>query len=178
MAMRLLFTLLPEGKIAANCSFCYISDDGVNMVEYHINTSYAFEEQLHLLPLGGNLSVCKPPVGSKTVMYVGQYEAIFKQFLFLTKMWVSLNGERALLSISRFGSSCEHGMIREGIPEILAQVNLQRDGEKYADQDAARQTNGSPKNHFMPLTSLPSLSTSNTEKTRNAIGHTAIWCCN
>ena len=149
-------TLLSEGKIAAKCGYYYTSDDGVDMVEYHIDTSYALEERLLLLPFGGNLSVRKP-VGSKIVMYVGQDEAIFKQFLFLTKMWVGPNGERPLLPkdegtgtmISAFISR-EHGLIREVSPEILAQVNLQRDGEKYADQDAAIEINGSP--NKQPLT--------------------------
>jgi hypothetical protein len=51
--------------------------------------------------------------------------------------------------ISAFVSR-EHELIREVSPEILAQVNLQRDGEKYADQDAAIGINGSP--NKQPLT--------------------------
>ena len=88
------------------------------MVEYHIDTSYKFEERLDLLPFGGSLSVRKP-IESKTVIYVGQDEAIFKQFLFLSKMWVGPKGERPLLlkdegagmMISSFICR-EHGLIR------------------------------------------------------------------
>jgi hypothetical protein len=66
-------------------------------------------------------------------------------------MWVGPNGERALLPkdegtgmmISTFISR-EHGLIREITSDILAQVNLLRAGEKYADQDAAIEINGSP----------------------------------
>ena len=42
--------LLSEGKIAPHCGYNYTTSDGVDMVEYHIDTSYAFEERLMLLP--------------------------------------------------------------------------------------------------------------------------------
>ena len=62
-------------SIALNCGYHYVDDNHVNMVEYHIDASYAFEEQLLLLPFGGNLSVRKP-IGSKAVIFIGQDEAI------------------------------------------------------------------------------------------------------
>ena len=138
--------LLLEGHIAAQCGFNY----GIDMVEYHIDASYAFEERLALLPFGGNLSIRKP-IDSKTVIFVGQDEAIFKQFLFLTKMWVGPSGERPLLPkdegtgtmISTFICR-EHGLIRDISPQILAEVNLQRAGEQYEDEEAAIEIYGSP----------------------------------
>ncbi|KAI2492541.1 hypothetical protein MHU86_22023 [Fragilaria crotonensis] len=113
------------------------------MVEYHIDASYEFEERLQFLPFGGNLSVRKP-IGSKTVIVLGQDEAIFKQFLFVTKMWVGPSGERPLLPkdegtgtmISTFVCR-EHGLIREISAEILDEVNTQRAGQHYADPEAA-----------------------------------------
>jgi hypothetical protein len=89
------------------------------MVEYHVDASYVFDERLSLLPFGGKLSVRKP-IHTKAVIFVGQDEAIFKQFLFLMKMWVGPNGERPLLPkdegtgtmISTFVCR-EHGLIRE-----------------------------------------------------------------
>ncbi|KAI2512942.1 hypothetical protein MHU86_1488 [Fragilaria crotonensis] len=127
------------------------------MVEYHIDTSYAFEERLGLLPFGGNLSVRKP-TDSKTVVFIGQDEAIFKQFLFLTKMWVGPNGERPLLPkdegsgtmISAFICR-EYGLIRVVPPETLAEVNRRRIGQTYADPEAATEILGSPDKR--PLTS-------------------------
>ena len=79
-----------------------------------------------MLPFGGNLSVRKP-TGSKTVIFVGQDEAIFKQFLFLTKIWVGPSGERPLLPkdegtgtmISTFICR-EHGLVREISAKTLA----------------------------------------------------------
>ncbi len=47
-------------------------------------------------PLGGNLSVSKPP-NQSPIMFIGQDEAIFKQFVFLAKMWTGPDGERPLL---------------------------------------------------------------------------------
>ena len=70
-----------------------------------------------MVRFGGNLSVRKP-IGSTTVMYVGQDEAIFKQFLFSNKMWVGPSGQRPLLPkdegsgtmVSAFVTR-EHGII-------------------------------------------------------------------
>jgi len=45
-----------NGSVAPKCGYNY-SVDGVDMVEYHIDTSYAFEERLGLLRFGGTLSV-------------------------------------------------------------------------------------------------------------------------
>jgi hypothetical protein len=66
------------------------------MIEYHVDSSYRFQERLTVSRFGGNLSIQKP-VGSKAVIYVGQDEAIFKQFLFSNKMWVGPSGQRPIL---------------------------------------------------------------------------------
>ena len=144
--------LVLEGKrSASSCGFDYVADDGADMDEEdHIDASYNFEERLAMLPsFGGSLSVRKP-IGSNTVIYVGQDEAIFKQFLFLIKMWVGPNGERPLLQkdegtgtmISAFVSQ-EHGLIRDISCQVLYEVNLQRAGQQYADQEAAIEVLGS-----------------------------------
>ena len=39
----------------------------------------------------------RKPVDRPPVMIIGQDEAIFKQFLFVSKMWTGPNGERPLL---------------------------------------------------------------------------------
>jgi len=53
-------------------------------------------DYLATLRFEGNLSIRKP-IGSFAVIYVGQDEAIFKQFLFSNKMWVGPSGQRPLL---------------------------------------------------------------------------------
>jgi hypothetical protein len=49
-----------NGSITRKCGFNYVANNGVDMVEYHVDAYYEFEEQLRLLPFGGNLSVRKP----------------------------------------------------------------------------------------------------------------------
>ena len=83
------------------------------------------------------------------VMFVGQDEAIFKQFLFLSKMWIGPNGERPLLPkdegtglmISAFICR-ELGLIRELENATLETINANRLGCKYKDEEAAIVVNG------------------------------------
>ena len=34
------------GHVPLNCGYTYVDDNGTDMVEYHVNTSYHFEERL------------------------------------------------------------------------------------------------------------------------------------
>ena len=84
--------------IAESCGFYYYTDDGVEMVEYHVDASYKFQDKIDELPFGGNLlSVTRKNLESRPVMFIGQDEAIYIQFLFLSKMWVGPKGKRPLL---------------------------------------------------------------------------------
>ncbi|KAI2509347.1 hypothetical protein MHU86_5100 [Fragilaria crotonensis] len=143
-------------QIPTNCGYIYVDDDGIDMIEYHVDVSYHFEEKLAGYPFGGNLSIRKP-IAAKPVIYVGQDEAIFKQFLFSHKMWVAPGGQRALLPkdegsgimVSAFVTR-EHGIIREISDMVLDEVNEQRSGQVYADEEAAIEVHGCSKK--MPLT--------------------------
>ena len=61
----------------------------------------------------------KKNLESRPVMFIGQDEATYIQFLFLSKMWVGLKGVRPLLPryegtgsmISAF-VCCEHGILQ------------------------------------------------------------------
>ena len=86
-----------EGSLAANCDFNFHSADSTEVVEYHVNATYAFDERLSTLPFGASLSVQKP-INSWPVVLMGQDGAIFKLFLFLAKIWVCPNGERGSAS--------------------------------------------------------------------------------
>ena len=143
-------------QVPTNCGYIYVNDDGIDMIEYHIDVSYHFEDKLAGCPFGGNLSIRKP-IAAKPVIYVGQDEAIFKQFLFSHKMWVAPGGQRALLPkdegsgtmVSAFVTR-EHGIIREISNMVLDEVNEQRLGQVYADEEAAIEVHGCSKK--MPLT--------------------------
>jgi len=118
------------------------------MVEYHVDTSEAFQIRANNLQFGGQLSV-RRPVDKPIVIFIGQDEAIFKQFLFLSKMWTGPNGERPLLPKDE-GAGCmisaficrEHGLIREINDQTLALVNANRQGATYQDEEAALEING------------------------------------
>jgi hypothetical protein len=84
------------GHVPTNCGYNYADDDGTDMVDYHVDSSFKFHHRLSTLRFGGNPSIRKP-IGSKAVIDVGQDEAIFKQFFFSNKMWVGPSGQRPLL---------------------------------------------------------------------------------
>ena len=75
----------------------------------------------------------RKPADQPPVMIIGQDKAIFKQFLFVLKMWTGPNGERPLLPkdeeagvvISSFICR-EHGILREIDERTLNFVNTNR----------------------------------------------------
>ncbi len=109
-------TLLEEHRcLMKNTGYHYTDSNNIEMVEYHVDSC---SKMLPFLPYGGSLSVRKKPLIPKT-MTLGQDEAIFQQFLFLSKMWTGPNGERPLLPKDKgagviYCSICQElGMIRE-----------------------------------------------------------------
>jgi hypothetical protein len=140
--------LKAQGSINTELSgYSYTDSNGVAMVEYHIDHCEKIPN-LQLPPLGGNLSVRKPP-DQPPIILIGQDEAIFKQFLFLAKMWTGPDGERPLLPkdegagvmISSFICR-EHGLLREIDDQTLNLVNTSRIGQSYADEEAAIEVYG------------------------------------
>ena len=90
-----------------------------------------------------------PNLNQSPIMFIGQDEAIFKQFLFLTKMWTGPDGERPLLPKDEGAGvmiSCficrEHGLLREIDKQTLNLVNASRLGQSYADEEAAIEVYG------------------------------------
>jgi hypothetical protein len=94
-------------------------------------------------------------------------------------MWVGPSGQRPLLPkdegsgtmISAFITR-EHGIIREISDMILDEVNEQRLGKDYADEEAAIEIQGSSRKMPLTRTSHHSSSSSSMERTGRAIGHT------
>ena len=139
-------------QISTNCGYIYVDDDGIDMIEYHVDMSYHFEDKLAGYPFGGNLGIRKP-IAARPVIYVGQDEAIFKQFLFSHKMQVAPGGQQALVPkdegagtmVSAFVTR-EHGIICEISNLVLDEVDAQRLGQVHADKEAAIKVNGYLKN--------------------------------
>ena len=133
------------------------------MVEYHVDaipSDTRIDNQILALGLyGGNLSVRRDS-NKPIVMYIGQDEAIFKPFLFLSKMWTGPKGEQALLRedegagvmISSFISR-DRGLIQELDEDTVHGINEIRQGARYADKEAAMEVYGSL---LKPLISKPS----------------------
>lgn len=148
-----------QGFVAKSCGYNYTDEHGSEMVEYHVDASDKFPP----LPMGGNLSVRKS-ANAPTVMFIGQDEAIFKQFLFLSKMWTGPNGERPLLPkdegagvmISSFISR-EYGLLQKLDERTLSFVNANRQGAKYADEEAAIDVNGTANKKPLTLDKSPFL---------------------
>ena len=140
--------------VAKNCGYQYVCPvNDTEMVEYHVDaipSDTRIDNQiLALEAYGGNLSVRRDS-NKPIVMYIGQDEAIFKQFSFLSKMWTGPKGERALLPkdegagvmISSFISR-EHGLIQELDEDTVHRINEIRQGAIYADEEAAMEVYGS-----------------------------------
>ena len=84
-------------------------------------------------------------------MFIGQDEAIFKQFSFHSKLWTGPKGERPLLPKEDEGAgvmilsfiSREHGLIQELNDDTIHRINEIRQGARYADEGAAMKVYGS-----------------------------------
>ena len=140
---------LEEKKlIPRNSGYRYTNGDGVNMVEYHVDSLGLFQERMDRLEFGGNLSVRKK-AGEKPLIIFGHDECIYKQYLLTKKAWTLPSGEKQLvpkdegqgIMISALQSR-EFGF---GLPlteEQLKVVNDARVGEHYKDAEAAKKYKG------------------------------------
>ncbi|KAI2513790.1 hypothetical protein MHU86_573 [Fragilaria crotonensis] len=139
-----------QDLIAKNCGYRYVDPiTDVDMVEYHIDSIPSDKIGNLAGPFGGQLSV-RRDMNKPIVMFIGQDEAIFKQFSFVSKMWTGPKGERPLLPkdegagvmISSFIGR-EYGLIQELDLDTLNSVNEIRRGARYADEEAAMDVYGS-----------------------------------
>ena len=143
--------LVKERKISESIGHHYVDNNGVDMVEYHVDDSPVFEEVASQnTRFGGYLSVRKPE-GSKPLICLGQDEYIFKQFTFTTKSWTAPDGQKALvpkddgmgIMISAFVSR-EFGYGLKLSQEDILKINqLRRGNDKhYSDEEAAKLVTG------------------------------------
>ena len=140
-----------QDKVAKYIGFPYVDPiENIDMVEYHVDDIPSDTvADLVLGPFGAQLSV-RRDVNLPIVMFVGQDEAIYKQFLFLSKMWTGPKGERALLPKDEEGAGVmissfidrEYGLIQKLDQHTLDLVNERRYGERYADEEAAMDVYG------------------------------------
>jgi hypothetical protein len=157
-----------QDLVPKHCGYRYTCPvNNTEMVEYHVDTirsgSRIDNHPLALGPYGGNVSIRRDP-NKPIVMFIGQDEAIFKQFSFLCKMWVGPNGERSLLPkdegagvmISSFISR-EHGLIQAIDADTIHSINETRQGARYADEEAAMEVYGSSLKPLLSTSKSPFL---------------------
>ena len=131
--------------------YSYLSPDGVEMVEYHVDDHdflHEVADEMGFGIMGGNVSERRPPM-SKPVIIFGQDECVFNQFLLSGKQWVGPDGHRALLPktdgmglmLSAFQSR-ETGFGMKLSALQLDEINESRRGKNYVDLDAAMAING------------------------------------
>ena len=143
--------LVNNGELDATMGYHYKSQDGTEMVEFHVDDHVSFQNECNSLPFGGNLSVRMSP-DKKKAMIFGQDECIFRQYVFTKGLWCCPDGTRQLtpkdegqgVMLSSFCSR-ELGYGFEPSDEILNAVNNKRASQEYADKDAARTKFGTAK---------------------------------
>ena len=139
--------MISEGKLGSDSGYKYELDDGV-YYEYHVDDHPLFQAACDHLEFGGNLSVRKPN-DKKKVMMMGQDEAIMKQHLLTLLTWTLPDGSRPLSPKDEgYGLMLSGFTLRElgfGFtipPMALKEINAIRKTQKYSDETAALEING------------------------------------
>ena len=143
---------LPSNLNAVANRNSYLSDDGIEMVEFHVDDLeflHDVAKEMGCSLMGGDLSVRKPESPSKPLMIFGQDESVFNQYLLGNRQWVGPEGQRALLPktdglglmLSAFQSR-ETGFGLKLSSIQIGEINETRRNKNYVDVDAAIAING------------------------------------
>ena len=133
-----------KGLVTKNSGYKYTTKNGIDMVKYHVDSSYLVQDQMNKeTEFGGKLSVC-PEQHECPLIIFGHDECIFKQFHVTKKAWMGPNGKMVLIPkdngqgvmISSFQSQ-EFGYGLDLTDKQLKQVSEFCKGKKYIDEAAA-----------------------------------------
>jgi hypothetical protein len=173
-----------ENKIPKKTGYQYFNTEtGVNMVEYHVDTCYLFQEKMNAtIQVGGNLSVRRGK-NKETIIVLGHDECIFRQYALTNKPWNGPEEQKSItpkdlgqgIMISVFQSRA-FGFGMDLSEQQLEEINFFRDGKKYADESAAIAKRGSA--YKKNLLKALSFSSSNTELKGKATRHMNTWFFN
>lgn len=154
-----------EDKVVPGSGHRYTTNEGIEMVEYHVDTLPKFQDIIDASgergKYGGWLSV-RMETGERPVVCIGQDEAIFKQYIFTAKVW-QYEGRKRLLPkdegmgvmVSAFQSR-EFGFGYHLTEEDLVIVNqYRRTHSTYVDADAANLINNSDQKKPLTLETNP-----------------------
>jgi hypothetical protein len=90
-------------KVHKDYGYSYTTDEGKDMVEYHVDDcKELFQRAQELFDFGGALSIRwledkERDQSEKPLIIFGQDKAIFKQYLLNLKHWIGRKGERPLV---------------------------------------------------------------------------------
>jgi len=83
--------------VPKNSGYKYQDKNGINMVKYHVDSCYLFQDQMHEeTEFGGNLSAHLEQHDHPLIIF-GHDKCIFKQFHMTKKAWMGPNGETVLI---------------------------------------------------------------------------------
>jgi hypothetical protein len=130
--------------------FHYISETSENFIEFHVDANDVSKKFGNCMKFGENLSV-RFPEDEKILLSFGHDEVIFNKNAFSDKCWSGPGGERPLVpkedgtGVMVSGiQSREFGFgFREITAEELSEINKERAGKCYADENAAYKVLGS-----------------------------------
>jgi hypothetical protein len=134
-------------------TYCSYIKDGVAMREYHVDMHDRLVEFVRpeLIKYGGNLSIRKSPT-SRVVMFIGQDESAFHQFIFPKKQWVGPDGTRLILPKGEgegyMASGFQAREIGLGLRMTVVQradINSRREGKFYKNSWDAESLHGTAK---------------------------------
>jgi hypothetical protein len=138
-----------KSLVPRDSGYRYMTENGEEMVEYHVDSCTEFQERMHSeTKFGGNLSV-RMNREEKPLLMFGHDEAIFKQYLLTKKSWYGPDGISVLVPkddgqgvmISAFQSR-ELGFGVKLNQEQLDEIKFIRRGKKYVDEEAAKKYKG------------------------------------
>ena len=148
MTFTIQSTNVSVDKLIKDSGYHYITEEGIEMVEHHVDASEEFHFRMKDETYGGKLSVRMQP-NEKPLMIIGHDESIFKQYLITKKAWTLPTGETQLVPkdegagvmISAFQSR-DFGFGHPLTNEQLEGINQTRRGRSYFDIEAAKRQRG------------------------------------
>ncbi len=171
-----------KGLVTIKSSYKYKCRDGIDMLEYLVDSCSTFEEALNSTTrFGGHLSVHREPGNDQPLLIFGHDECIFKQYHMAKSAWVAPDGQRVLVPkddgqghmISAFQSR-EFGFGLDICEEDLKKVNEATVGQKYLNEAAANAKRGTAEKKNKKTHHL--LLNLSMEPITRVIGLMIIWC--
>lgn len=150
-----------DGKLNNDFNGQPFQKDGEDWLEFHVDLCKEFFDLWLARPLDERYSINMTPDDVK-VMFHGQDEAVVSQFDSGKKAWRGTSGEQALLQKSKGKGIMLSGIVSRVLGwdpvvshEDLAEINRNREGEKYIDEEAALEVQSTTRKPPLITENLP-----------------------